>query len=164
MIRLTNSEYNMISNLVHSKFGINLGGKKQALVKGRLNKVVKQNGFSSFKEYYKYILQDQSGEGLNTLINRISTNHTYFFREKIHLDYFKKSVLPELKTKNAESKQIRIWSCGCSSGQETYVLAMLMREYFGLDINSWKPDDLGVDISPSILEKAKSGIYTYDNV
>ena len=166
IISLTNHEYGLIKNLIHDKFGIHLGENKKALIAGRLNKIVKQNEFQNFKQYYNYLLKDATGVGMNTLINRISTNHTYFFREKSHLEYFSKILLPNMveSVNKSGKKSIRIWSCGCSSGEEAYILAMLMLEFFGLEKNKWELAVLGIDISAEALKKARRGIYSKENI
>jgi chemotaxis protein methyltransferase CheR len=162
---ITNKEYRLIKDYVYDQFGINLGDRRKALVTGRLNKVLKENGFKSFKAYFKYVINDTSGEALNTLINRISTNHTFFYREKVHLEYMTRNVLPELSDslKRKNSREIRVWSCGCSSGEEAYTLAMLLLEFFRIDRSNWKIGVLGTDISDVALESARTGIYKKEN-
>lgn len=165
-VNLTNREYELLRNLIYKTSGIHLGDKKQSLVAGRLFKIIRQNGFTNFKQYYDYIISDKSGKALNTLINRISTNHTFFYRENDHFGYFSKQVLPELK--NMLEKKIydslRFWSAGCASGEEAYTLAMLVMEFFGDQLKKWKVRILATDISETALRKAMSGIYKQDNV
>jgi chemotaxis protein methyltransferase CheR len=91
--------------------------EKQTLVTGRLNNVLIQNNFSNFSEYHEYILSDKTGEAAATLINKITTNHTFFLREADHFNYFKDKVLPYLISMGKD-KDLRIWSAGCSSGEE----------------------------------------------
>lgn len=165
LMAITDREYNLIKTFVYNKFGINLGDKRKALVSGRLNKVVKNSGFKNFKTYFNHVINDTSGEALNTLINRISTNHTYFYRENIHFKFLVEKVLPPLNVSlNNNSRNIRIWSCGCSSGEEAYTLAMLLLEFFGFDSSFWKLAVLGTDINEEVLDNAKSGIYRKENV
>ena len=166
ILAISNNEYSLIKNLVYDKFGIHLGNRRKALVSGRLNKVVKKNGFNNFKTYFNYVVNDNTGEALNTLINRISTNHTYFYREKVHLDFMIRTVFPELSGSliNKNSKNIRIWSCGCASGEETYTLAMLLYEFFGFERSLWELGVLGTDISEEALENASSGVYRKENI
>jgi len=166
LISISAQEYKLISQLVYDQFGINLGDKKKALVLGRLNKVVKQHGFQNFNQYYEYVLNDASGAGLSTLIDRVSTNHTFFNRENEHFDYYMTKVLPEMLTKPdvQKSKTIRIWSAGCSSGEEPYTLSMLALEYFGMKLSDWKVRILATDISVRALNKAQSGEYSEENI
>ena len=166
LAKLSDKEYGLISQLVYDKFGINLGEQKRALIVGRLNKVLNQNGFSTFEEYYNYLIKEQSGEALKTLVDRISTNHTFFWRENDHFEYFIKTVLPEIseELKDQKNRSLKIWCSGCSSGEEPYTLAMLLREYYGASLSSWDTGILATDISSQALDKAINGVYTDDNV
>jgi chemotaxis protein methyltransferase CheR len=166
LISINDSEYVAIKNLVYEKFGIDLGAGKQSLVLGRLQKVVKQNGFESFRQYYKYVVNDRSGEGLNSLINRISTNHTYFNRESEHFDFFSKQVLPHITgmLKKRNENYIRIWSAGCSFGEEPYTLAMLISEHLNGESCGWQTGVLGTDISERVLKACLNGIYNQEDV
>lgn len=162
---LTDREYKLFSSLVYDKFGINLGEQKKTLISGRLNKVLRQNNFSSFKQYYDYLIADSSGQSLMTLIDRISTNHTFFNRENDHFNFFSEIALPEIvdNLKKHNECDIRIWSAGCSSGEESYTLAMFLLEHFKYEASSWDLGILATDISSTALQKANSGIYESEN-
>lgn len=158
---LTEEEFRLISSLVYDKFGINLGEHKRSLVIERLQKVLRQGGFSSFKEYYYHVVQDTTGQALLTLIDKISTNHTFFFREKDHFDTLTTTALPEIMRKQSGARQyLKIWSAGCSSGEEPYSLAMVISEFLGPKINTLDLGILATDISVTALEKATLGIYS----
>lgn len=160
-VRLTDEEFKLISSLVYERSGIKLGEKKRALIIGRLQKVLYSGGFTCFKEYYNHVVQDPSGRALLTLIDQISTNHTYFFREKEHFNFLSTAALPQI-TETLRKKQrrdIRIWCAGCSSGEEPYTLAMVVSEYFGDNILTVDTGILATDISVSALEKAAAGVY-----
>lgn len=166
VISITDEEYRLIGLLIYDRFGIHLGSQKKSLIVGRLQKVLKNQGFGSFKDYYDYIINDHSGQALNTLINRVSTNHTYFNRENAHFDFFVNHVLPEHNRQSREKKDysLRLWSAGCSSGEEPYMLAMLLNEYFQSLAGKWDLGILATDISQRALDKAQQGIYGLDNV
>ncbi len=161
---ISENEYKKIKNFIYDRFGISLGEKKQALVLGRLTKLLSQSGFSNFSEYYNYIVRDKTGKALNELVNRISTNHTYFNRENEHFTFFKETVLKEITNTYKKENSVRIWSAGCSSGEEPYTLAMLMLEYFGSESQKIKLKVLATDISKNALEKASAGIYSEENI
>ncbi len=165
LITITDREYRMLCELIYDKFGINLGEQKRSLVTGRLNTVLKKLGFDQFNKYYEYILSDRTGKALDTLINRISTNHTYFNREKDHFDFFTGTVLSEITTimKRAKRKDLRIWCPGCSSGEEPYMLAILLSEYFNKQLSLWDVKILATDISDRVLTIAKNGVYLDEN-
>lgn len=158
---ISNEEYHLIKNLVYDRFGIDLGSKKQSLVTGRLQKILDTGGFKTFEAYYHFILEDQSGQALSTLVDRISTNHTFFFRENEHFEFLRTEILPELKARLSKTgdQSLRIWSAGCSSGEEPYTLAIVLREFFGLDFSNWDIRILATDISANVLKKAQDGVY-----
>jgi chemotaxis protein methyltransferase CheR len=152
--------------LIYKRFGIDLGDQKRALVVGRLNKVLRKLGFTNFKDYYKYLMRDRSGQALDTLINRISTNHTFFNRESDHFEYFREVALPHICEilKNSGRTDLRIWCPGCSTGEEPYMLAILLNEFFDTQISLWNPRLLATDISNRVLEIARSGVYNRENI
>ncbi|MFQ5649177.1 MAG: CheR family methyltransferase [bacterium] len=165
VIELNDKEFKLIRDLVYSKFGINLTEQKKALIVGRLQKVLREHGFSSFFEYYEHVTRDRSGEALVTLVNRISTNHTFFYREHDHFEYLTDTVLPELKKQmSSKGKMLRVWCAACSSGEESYMLSMLIHEFFKHEISNWDIAILATDISERVLEIAKAGVYSDENI
>lgn len=163
MLTITNKEFRQLSAYIKANYGINLKEEKQALVTGRLHNVLVQNNFTSFSEYYKYILSDKTGHAAATLINKITTNHTFFMRETDHFFYFRDVVLPYL-TNMTKDKDLRIWSAGCSSGEEPYTLAMLIDEFLGKEKMWWDTKILATDISTKVLETAKKGKYSNEEI
>src|SRR6056297_185566 len=161
LIDITDNEFKQISALVYEKFGIHLTEKKRVLVRGRLNKLLRQMGYTDFESYYNAILEDPSGAGLLELVDRISTNHTYFYREKDHFDFLEKRVLPDIARQLDEqgSKDLRLWCAGCATGEEAYTLAIVLAEFFGPQYFSDGPPILATDISRTALEKAMLGAY-----
>jgi chemotaxis protein methyltransferase CheR len=164
--RITDREFNAIRELVYARFGINLGDHKKSLVVGRLQKVLTQRGFHTFQEYYDWLKNDSSEEGLSELANRITTNHTFFNREPAHFEYFADKLLPQLAAaRRAEGrKDLRVWCAGCSTGEEPYTLMMLMREFLGAEAASWKTILLATDLSAAALRKAIAGVYDAERV
>ncbi len=163
---LTEEEFHLISSLVYKKCGINLGEQKRTLVVERLQKVLRQGGFSSFKEYYYHVVQDTTGQALLTLMDRISTNHTFFFREKDHFELLSAEILPKIVERLPGAVQnLRLWSAGCSSGEEAYSLAMTIGEYIGSRTGSLDhPGILATDISVTALAKASRGVYSESEI
>lgn len=163
---LSDQEYRLICDLIYTRFGIDLGEQKKSLVAGRLNKVLKQLDFKDFNTYYEYVASDNTGQALTTLVNRISTNHTFFYREPDHFQFFYDTVLPEVVEilKSQNRKDLHVWCPGCSTGEEPYTLAMLICEYFANQLSCWNPGILATDISRRVLEKAKTGVFEDDNV
>jgi chemotaxis protein methyltransferase CheR len=166
MMTITDKEFTLLRTLVYDRFGINLTEEKRSLLVGRLQKLLKATGFASFDSYYSYLSSDKTGKALDELINRVSTNYSYFYREEAHFNFFQNTALPKLiKEQTARnSKELRIWTAGCSTGEEPYMLAMLMLEHLGLDYNNWNAGVLATDISERVLEIARKGVYPDDRI
>lgn len=158
MLYITDSEFRKLAGFIKSNYGIHLKEEKKSILIGRLNNVLAQLNMRNFSEYYDYIVSDKTGDAVVTLINRITTNHTFFMREVSHFNYFKDEVLPYLAD-TVKDKDLRIWSAGCSSGEEPYTLAMILDEYFGKEKVWWNTKVLATDISGQVLEKAAKGVY-----
>ena len=158
MLTITDDEFRKLTAFIKTNYGINLKEEKRTLLLGRLQNVLAQKKLGSFSEYYQQLLAD-SGAEVVTLIDRITTNHTYFMREADHFRYFKSTVLPDL-VKTAKDKDLRIWSAGCSSGEEPYTLAMIIYDFLGKEIVWWDAKLLATDISSQMLEIAKAGVYS----
>lgn len=163
MISITDKEFYQITSYIKTNYGINLKDEKRTLLTGRLQNVLLENGFSNFTDYYKYIHSDKTGRAVKTLVEKITTNHTFFMRETDHFEYFKDIVLPYL-SKVVRNNDLRIWSAGCSSGEEPYTLAMIIDEYFGKEKIWWDSQILATDISSKVLNKAVQGVYSNDAI
>lgn len=159
MVTITPKEFKQLADYIKVNYGIRLKEEKQTLLMGRLNNVLIENNFKSFSEYYDYVITDKTGKAANIMINKITTNHTFFMREAEHFYYFRDKVLPDLK-KVAKGKDLRIWSAGCSSGEESYTLAMIIDEFFGKEKACWDTKILATDISSRVLDIAVKGVYS----
>lgn len=148
------SQFNKISGLVYRASGIDLRAGKQELVKSRLARRLHALGVKDFEQYLGYIERDQSGQELVNMIESLTTNKTHFFRESAHFDYLRQQILPGLKA----APRIRIWSAGCSSGEEAYSIAILLRETLR-DIDRRDVRILATDLSTEILARAREGLY-----
>lgn len=159
LLTLSDADFNRIAELIYNRFGIYLSDKKKALVSGRLQKLVKGQGFEGFSEYFDRLEKDGSATDLLHLIDRISTNHSFFFREAEHFAFLTNEVLPQL-----ENEDIRIWSAGGAAGQEAYTLAMVLLEHVKKTPSENLPSILATDISITALEQAASGIYPKNSI
>ncbi len=166
MMAISDQEFAQLRNLIHQRFGINLTDQKRSLLVGRLQKLMRMLNLATFSEYFDYLTADSSEKGLSELVDLISTNHTYFNREKDHFDYFFATALPTIveKQRRLNRKELRIWCAGCSTGEEPYTLLMLMMEYLGSEYSSWDAGILATDISDRALSIAKHGVYARDRV
>ncbi|CAH1214917.1 Chemotaxis protein methyltransferase [Paenibacillus plantiphilus] len=163
MITITDHEFKKLSALVKSNYGIKLGDEKRSLVVGRLHNVLLHKNFDNFTEYYDYVVTDTTGEALTTLVEKLTTNHTYFMREIAHFNFFRDHVLPHIK-ETERSKDLRIWSAGCSTGEEPYTLAMIIADWVGFNQDGWETRILATDISSKVLEAAKRGEYQLEQL
>lgn len=156
---LSDIDFRRFSVLVYEKCGINLHDGKKELVRARLSKRLRKGNFKDFKTYYRFVADDESGNELVRMLDAISTNLTSFFREKKHFDFLKETVFPSYVVEKRNSRKLRFWSAGCSSGEEPYSLAIWLLEYF----NESLPFDvkiLATDISSKALALAQRGVYT----
>ena len=96
--KLEEKEFKEIASIIYSEFGININDGKKSLVEGRLQKVVRAMGLNSYRDYINYVSRDKSGLAISELANSISTNHTFFYRESAHFDFFSKKMLPEIES------------------------------------------------------------------
>lgn len=166
LMSITDEEFELLRSLIYKRFGINLTEQKRSLLVGRLQKVLRQSGHDNFKSYYEALLGDPTEQALSKLVDRISTNHTYFNREKSHFEFFSETALPALTAslERQNIRDIRIWCAGCSSGEEAYMLLMLLREHLGNRYSQWDSGILATDISSRVLDIAKRGVYPEDRV
>lgn len=162
-MKMTDEEFARIYRYVKSNYGIDMARKKEIMT-GRLDNFVTNGGWTSFDAFMNAVQADPTGQLEKKLLGMLTTNHTYFMREYEHLDYLQKVVLPELQKKEARTKDLGIWCGAASSGEEPYMLAMLIKDYFGLEHHNWDTTILATDISSEILEKAVRGVYTAEQI
>jgi chemotaxis protein methyltransferase CheR len=159
---LSDRDLATITRLVYARSGITLHSGKRALVTARLQKLLRQSGFGTFKEYLRHLQNDKSGSELTAMLDAIATNHTAFFREPQHFEFLAKVVLPPLRARE-ETTPILGWSAACSSGEEPYTIAMTACEVFGGE--SGRPLRLlASDLSTKALTRAVAGIYKAERV
>ncbi len=151
---LTEAQFNAISSLVKSLAGINLTEAKKELVRARLTKRLRKLGLATFDDYVEYLQNDTTGAELVAMLDVLSTNTTYFFREAKHFEWLRQEVLPRL----AARRRVRIWSAGCSSGEEPYSIAIVLLEAIP-DLADWDAAILATDLSTEVLARARQGIY-----
>jgi chemotaxis protein methyltransferase CheR len=167
-VQLSTSEFEFLANIIYKNAGIELKEHKKSLLEGRLQRIWRDGGIKSFEEYKTYLLQAGSSDLLkkrmSELIDRISTNHTFFYRESIHFEIFEKKILPELISRNQKTRTLRIWCAASSSGEEPYTLQIIIMKVLGAQYKLWDTGVLATDISSEILQKAVHGIYEKDAV
>jgi len=155
-----------LRDLIYKKTGLFFEEKKIYFVKKRVNKRMEEGGFNDFSTYYKFLLFDSNKEDeLQKLIELLTTNETYFFREFEQLQSFAEHCLPEVCEKKEKNKDynLRIWSAGCSTGEEPYTLSIILLEMLD-NPYLWKKEIIATDIDTMALEKAKRGVYGYRSI
>ncbi len=159
-------DYEFIRGLVYTHSRINLGADKKELVSARLGKRLRANNLATITDYCRLLQGPRAGEELTHLIDVISTNHTYFFRENAHFDFLTSTILPELMRARSRASRLNLWSAACSSGEEPYTLAMLLDQTLGGPGAGakWPWQIEATDISNVVLRKAREGIYRADGV
>ena len=161
MISLSDREFAEITAFMKDNYGIDLRKKRQ-LIESRMHSVLLKKGMNNFSDYFNLIRSKDEDE-ISLLINKLTTNHTYFYREPTHFDFMKEVFLPQQKLENT-AKDMRIWSAGCSSGEEAYTAIMLMHEFFGMERSKWDYKILATDISTAVLNAAKTNKYEEDGL
>jgi len=162
--QLSQADFDRLSTFIYNESGIKMPPVKRIMLQSRLQKRLKELNMATFKEYCDYVF---SKEGMNNeiihMLDVVSTNKTDFFREPVHFDFLTATVLPEFINLKRTSKLFKVWSAGCSSGEEPYTIAMVLYDFFenhpGHDFSI-----LGTDISTKILQNAINAVYKEDKV
>lgn len=156
---MTDMEFSRISSFLKSRYGIDMTAKKE-IMDGRLANMLRRNGWNTYTDYMNAVESDITGQMEKELVNLLTTNHTYFMREFEHLQFLKTEILPYLKQKEYASKDLRIWCGAASSGEEPYMIAMTLLDFFGFEHENWDTKVLATDISTEALGTAMRGIYS----
>lgn len=153
-------DFQRVKKIVYEFAGIDLNDSKKNLVYNRLSKRIRFLQMSNFSQYLNYVEQ-QGEEEFVHLINAITTNLTFFFRENHHFEYLAKTVLPELIKLNASTKKIRVWSAGCSTGEEPYSIAITLKESVPA---GWDAKVIATDLDSNVVNTGMKGVYKIDRL
>ncbi len=157
-LTISDVDFNRLVKFVQGKYGIDLRQKRQ-LITSRLGGTVRSMGFRNFKDYVDYLLKQGTGDDVNQLLAKLTTNYTYFQRETDAFDFFTRTILPQITKRHERDKSLAIWSAGCASGEEPYNISMYLLDYLGAQASAWDTRLLATDISVDALSKAKAGVY-----
>jgi chemotaxis protein methyltransferase CheR len=160
---ITEQEFQRIVAYVKRKSGIELKEKK-VLVQGRLDNYMLRNGYTSYSEFMDMVEKYPTGPEAVDLLNALTTNHTFFWREHEQFEFLRHKVFPELKKHTENTKDWRIWCAASSTGEEPYTLAMLCMDFLGLEHGKWDTTILATDIDTKVLETAIRGVYSKNSV
>jgi chemotaxis protein methyltransferase CheR len=155
---VTPPDYEYLRKLLRDHSGLDLSADKQYLIESRLLPLSRKAGLSGISE----LVQKMKGGSASIVIQVVeamTTNETFFFRDKTPFDHFRASIMPEILAARAGRKSIRIWCAAGSTGQEPYSLAMCLKE-MGATLAGWRVEIIATDLSQEVLEKSKAGIYS----
>jgi chemotaxis protein methyltransferase CheR len=159
LIPLSDDAFRLLRDLIHDYCGIYFDDGSKFLLQRRLSRRLDQRQLKGFEEYYHFLRYDRKREEeLAVLVDNLTTNETYFFRESSQLRAFSEEILPELRQRLAGRKRLRIWSAGCSTGEEPYTIAILLLES-GDWWRDWEVEIIGSDINQRVLHTARKGVY-----
>ena len=157
-ITISDADFQRMVQFIHKEYGIDLSKKRQ-LISSRLSNALKERGYTDFHSFVEHLFHSKDPAELELVLNKLTTNYTFFLREKEHFSFFEQTVLPELERKHQRDRVLSIWSAGCSSGEEPYTLSIYLKEYFGPNARHWDTRVLATDISQQALSKAQAGRY-----
>lgn len=158
IIPLQEDVFRLIRDVIRDYCGLFFDDNSRYLIEKRLTRRVRSHHLDDFRDYYRFILYEKrSEEELSALIDILTVNETYFFREQNQLKAFSDEILKELKETKKDRKSVRIWSAGCSTGEEPYTISMLINERG--DFNGWDVEIYGSDINQRVLQTARKGWY-----
>ena len=155
---ISDADFNRLVRFIQSNYGIDLNQKRQ-LITGRLSSTLKQKGYKSFADFVNHVLNTKDQDEITLLLDKLTTNYTFFMREKEHLDYFCNNIIPDIVRRHQRDKTLAIWSAGCSTGEEPYNITMFLFDYLGPQAGQWDTRLLATDISNRAMTAAKKGIY-----
>lgn len=155
---ISDADFNRLVNFIHTNYGIDLRQKRQ-LITGRLSTALKQKGYQSFGDFVNHLLQTKDETEVTLLLDKLTTNYTFFMREEEHLNYFRNNIIPDIVRKHERDKTLAIWSAGCSSGEEPYNITMYLFDYLGHQAQLWDTRILATDISTRAMNLARKGVY-----
>lgn len=162
---MSSADFKKLSSFIYNEYGIKMPEVKKTMLQSRLHKRLRELNMFSYKDYVEYLF---SKEGQQTevihMIDMVSTNKTDFFREPVHFDFLHSNVLPELLESSHPNRSIKIWSAGCSSGEEPYTIAMSVSEYALQNPVVFDYSITATDISTRVLKQAIEGIYKEQRV
>jgi chemotaxis protein methyltransferase CheR len=151
-------DYEFLRKLLRDKSGLDLSADKQYLIESRLLPLARKTGLSSISDLVQK-LRDGSSTLISQVVEAMTTNETFFFRDKVPFDHFREAIMPELLRARSNRKSIRIWCAAGSTGQEPYSLAMCLKE-MSAALSGWRVEIVATDLSQEVLEKSKSGLYS----
>ncbi len=157
-LAITDADFQRLARFIQGNYGIDLSKKRQLIV-GRLSTAIRQRGYDSFSKFVDHLLSTKDQDELTLVLNKLTTNYTFFMREMDHWELFRTQIIPEIIRRHQRDKTLAIWSAGCSSGEEPYNISMYLFDYLGNQAANWDTRILATDISAQALASAQKGVY-----
>lgn len=162
--RMSDDDFNRLSRFIFEQSGIKMPPVKKIMLQSRLQKRLRELKITSFKEYADYVFSDQGQKHeIIHMLDVVSTNKTDFFREPVHFDFLEDTILPEFMVNSPQKNNFKIWSAGCSSGEEPYTIAITLNEFKSQN-PQFDYSILGTDISSQILQNAALAVYKEERI
>ncbi len=161
--KMSAKDFSRLSDFIYNSYGIRMPVEKKLMLQSRLQRRLRALNMTSFGEYVDYVFGKNGHEELVLMMDQVSTNKTDFFREAHHFDFLVDTILPELTGGSSYKKSLKVWSAGCSSGEEAYTLAMVMESYMEQN-SSFDYHIHGTDISTKVLQVAVDAVYKEEKV
>ncbi|MDP4266699.1 MAG: protein-glutamate O-methyltransferase [Bacteroidota bacterium] len=163
-IQMTDADFNRLSIFINRELGIKMPKEKKIMLQSRLQKRLNEFSFNTFREYIDYVFSNAGKQTeLLKMIDLVTTNKTDFFREPVHFEFLYEKVIPEILNNINSRQPVKIWSAGCSSGEEPYTIAIVLSEFIE-NVQYFDYSIFGTDLSFRILDKALNAIYTDDRI
>jgi chemotaxis protein methyltransferase CheR len=156
---MTSADFAFIAAFLKERSGLIITPDKMYLLETRLTSILRDNGLKDLPALVDLLRQPGRNAMKDQVMDAMTTNETSFFRDSHPFDTLRKSIIPGLIERRATARTLRIWSAACSTGQEPYSLAMILKDQFPI-LGSWKVEIVATDISPSVLERARAGLYS----
>lgn len=158
---MSDEDFDFLRRLAREKTGIELSDHKKEMIYSRVVRRIRTLKLANFRDYCLYLQRNAEAE-MTDFINAITTNLTSFFRETHHFDYLRDTVIPSLRSAPGRTRSLRIWSAGCSTGEEPYSIAMTLGEAgIGRD---WDVRILATDLDSNVIAHGKAGVYNADKL
>lgn len=155
---ISDADFTRLTRFIQQNYGIDLTRKKQ-LIASRLSTAVQQKGYQGFGPFIDHLLRERHADDVELVLNKLTTNYTFFMREEEHFSFFRNVILPDVVSRHRRDRVLSIWSAGCSTGEEPYTISMYLLDYLGVQAGEWDTRILATDISQRALDAAQTGLY-----
>jgi chemotaxis protein methyltransferase CheR len=156
---MTSAEFAIIAAFLRDRSGLIIGQDKTYLLETRLAAILRDHKIAGLPGLAEHLRQPGASAVKDKVVDAMTTNETSFFRDNHPFDTLRQSIIPGLIERRAGARSLRIWSAACSTGQEPYSLAMMMRDHFPI-LAGWRVEIVATDLSPTVLDRAREGIYS----